>query len=393
MDNSSKLVLGMRKYIKYIGVLLVIITVLTSNIPVAGTITITDALGRTVTLESTPKHIVSLAPSITELLFYLGLGDRIVGMDSISINDPYYNISTTARERNVTDVGGYWWSAISIEKIISLNPDLVIADKGAHKPLLQTFEDYNITVIYLNGGSAKSLQDIYEDLGIIADIFNLTSKVQEFIKQVEDSFNTYRSRLTPYQNMTFLVVVGVYNGIWVAGKSTFIDDALSRLGLRNAADVIGWKAVSIEQIASWNPSVILVSSEVGNNTLRQSGLYSLNSKIILLNKETTDALSRPGPLIINLPALLYKTLRANIPLVNKAVGGNKSVEITTTATTTSTKTSTPGSTTTPSLPPANTVTSNNKQAPGIDALTITYIVAAFIVGLGSGYIVFRRSPR
>ncbi len=388
MDNSSKPVFEMRKYVKYAGILLIAFLVLASYIPIAESITITDALGRTVTIESTPKHVVSLAPSITELLFYLGLGDRVVGMDSISINDPYYNISTIAKEHNVTDVGGYWWSAISIEKIISLNPDLVIADKGAHKPLLQTFEDYNITVVYLNGGSAKSLQDIYEDVGIIAEIFNLTNKVQEFIKQVEDSFSVYRSKLTPYQNMTFLVVVGVYNGIWVAGKSTFIDDALSRLGLRNAADVIGWKAVSIEQIASWNPSIILVSSEVDNNTLKQSGLYTLNSKIIHLDKETTDAMSRPGPLIIKLPALLYKTLKTNIP-VKSNTEENKRTE--TTPTTTTTPSMPVPTTTTPNLPGTNTASSNNAQAPRFDALTIVYIVAAFIIGLGSGYIVFKKS--
>ncbi len=368
----------------YTLLVITIILLQASGIQSSPSITITDALGRTVTIEKTPARIVSLAPSITELLFYLGLGDRIVGMDSYSIKDPYYNISETGAVRNVTDVGGYWWSAISMDKILSLKPDLVIADKGAHKPLLQAFTDYNLTVVYLNGGSARSIQDIYQDVGIISQIFNTSDKAREFIEQVESSLNTYRGKLSPYSNYTILVVVGIYNGIWVAGKSTYIDDVLSRLGLRNAAETIGWKAVSLEEIASWNPGIILISGDLDNQSVVQAGLYSLGSKIIILDRETTDALSRPGPLLIRLPALLYQTLVENIPTVKGgAIHGQASPTqpLNNTSTSSLRRTETPLSTTTPA---------SRGYSLGEGTVVLTSTLIAFLIGLAIGYIIYKK---
>ncbi len=316
-------------------------------------ITVQDALGRTVTLSQTPQRIVSLSPSITELIFYMGLQDRLVAVDSISYNDTYYNISSYCRSHGIVDVGGYWWSTIRIEDILSVKPDLVLADKGAHVKLLQLFIDYNITVVYLNAGASRSIEDIYHDAGILAEIFDVNDKAHELINEIEESFKNARSGLGEIAGKKILVVVGIYNGIWVAGKSTYIDDILYRLGLENAARVIGWKAVSIEEIAGWNPDIILVTQMgVDNETLKQAGIYDVGARVIILDKETTDAISRPGPLIINLPQLLVKTL---------------------------------------SKPPEETSTTPNpeKLFPNIYALLL-YTVLSFIIGLAVGYVLYRK---
>ena len=70
-------------------------------------IQVVDALGRTIVLDNKPTRIASLAPSITEILFYMGLEDYIVGVDSISYNDTFYSISSYVREHGVESVGGY----------------------------------------------------------------------------------------------------------------------------------------------------------------------------------------------------------------------------------------------------------------------------------------------
>ncbi|MCD6301464.1 MAG: ABC transporter substrate-binding protein [Staphylothermus sp.] len=272
-------------------------------------ILVKDALERTINITKRPTRIVSLAPSITEWIFYLGLQEYLVGVDNTSYSDPHFGIMNYLKENKITPVGGYWWSTISIEKILSLKPDIVFADKGAHIKLLDLFIEYNITVVYLNAGASNSLQDIYEDLNIIATIYDKEEYVTNFINEIEKNIATYRAKFETLKYKRVLVVVGIYNGIWVAGKSTFIDDILSRLGLENVANIVGWKNTNLEKIVEWSPEIILIASMgITEEVIAKSGLNSIDAHIILLDQNTTDALSRPGPLIIHLPQLLYKHL-------------------------------------------------------------------------------------
>jgi iron complex transport system substrate-binding protein len=320
-----------------------------------------DALGRTIMLNKTPERVVSLAPSITESLFYLGLSDKIVGVDNISYTDPYYGISDYVKKHGIVPVGGYWWSAVSVEKILSLKPDVILADAGAHQPLLHVFQQYNLTIVYLHGGSSRSIEDIYDDFKIIATIFNVSnSKITSFISKLEDEINKYDTLITKnISHLRVVVVVGIYNGIWVAGKSTFMDDILSRLGLVNAAKTIGWSAVSIEDISMWKPDIILVTAMgISNDTLKKAGLYNLGIPIVFMSKNLTDALSRPGPLILRAPSLLYSFLLSV---------KSKIIHTTTTIVTN------------------NTVNYNSEIAVAI------YVTLAFIIGLVAGYAIFRRT--
>lgn len=261
---------------------------------------IVDVLGREIAISSPINKIVVLSPSITEILFSLNLQDKIVGVDSYSYNDTFLDINEYFQSKGVAIVGGYWWSTISMEKILSLQPDLVLADAGAHRPLLNSFTEYNVTVVYLNGGSASSIQDIFEDIEIISKIFGVNEDiVGNIVKDIEEKMYRARQILEPMEGKRVLTIVGFYNGIWVAGKSTFVDDLLSRLGLVNVANVIGWKPVNIETIISWKPEIILITSGMGisEDIIRETGLLEINASIILLNKTITDLIVRPGPLI------------------------------------------------------------------------------------------------
>ncbi|MGZ7132107.1 MAG: helical backbone metal receptor, partial [Halobacteriota archaeon] len=100
----------------------------------SGGITVTDDAGRTVTIAQTPHRIISLAPSITEDLFALGLGGKVVG------DTTYDNYPPAAV--NITKVGGF--SSPSIEKIVSLNPDVVFASSLENNTLLSTLSGYGI---------------------------------------------------------------------------------------------------------------------------------------------------------------------------------------------------------------------------------------------------------
>jgi len=81
-------------------------------------LTVIDDLGRSVTIPTCPERIISLAPSNTEILFELGLGDRVIG-DTVYCDYP-------EEAKGKEKVGGY--SDIDIEKVIALNPDLILAE-------------------------------------------------------------------------------------------------------------------------------------------------------------------------------------------------------------------------------------------------------------------------
>lgn len=308
----------MSKQIKY-KYIIILTLLIVANIPVKAGVIVQDATGRTISLNETPSKIVSLSPSITEILAYLGELDRVVGADSISLSDTWFNVSSILKTRGVIDVGGYWWSTVKAEEILRINPDIVFADKGAHVPLLDFFKNYNITVVYLAGGSSKSIQDVLSDFYTIATLLNKTSLADDFAIKLESELGKYRDLITSkYKGVKVLIIVDLTSGIWVAGKGTYIDDILERLGLSNAcSNIYSWSSISLEKVIELNPDIIVVTYIGPNsNTLKESGLTNLGKPIIVLNQTETDIISRPGPLIIYAPQVIYNVLtRSNITRV------------------------------------------------------------------------------
>ncbi len=362
---------------------------------------IIDVLGREVTIPSPIDKVVVLSPSITEIMFSLNLQNKIVGVDSYSYNDTFLNINKYFQSKGVAIVGGYWWSTISIEKILSLQPDLVLADAGAHRPLLNSFTEYNVTVIYLNGGSASSIQDIYEDVEIISKIFDVDEDVVvNTVNGIEEKIYKAKQILEPLEGKRVLTIVGFYNGIWVAGKSTFIDDLLSRLGLVNVASTIGWKPVNIETIVSWKPEIILITSGMGitEDVIRETGLLEINAGIILLDKTITDLIVRPGPLIGLAAEELAKKLVEELNIVETKSKPSSSSIIGTTALiqyTTVYSTSTVYKRVTITETATSTIertsyTYNKEDTLGSLGNVIVTAIIALVVGLTIGLMVRRR---
>lgn len=275
-----------------------------------------DVLGRDISIKGKPGKVVSIAPSITEALAYLGVADSIIGADSISMSSWYMGIGDFLRARNVTDVGGYWWTSLRLEKIIELDPDLVLADAGAHIVLLDEFEAYNITVFYLNGGNARSVYDVYSDIHILGKIFGKSREAVQLIEEIDRELRekSYLIENYGYRGLKVLVVLDFYGGIWVVGKGTYLDDILTRLGLVNAVDLYGWPSVSIEQVFRWNPDVIVIACPYASNeTIEASGLKGLGKPVVFLSNKETDALLRPGPMLKHAPGVIFEALSRVVP--------------------------------------------------------------------------------
>ncbi|RLI84423.1 cobalamin-binding protein [Archaeoglobales archaeon] len=221
-------------------------------------ITIVDDFGFKITINKKPERIVSLAPSNTENLFALGLGDKIIGVTD------YCNYPPEAL--NKTKIGGF--TTINIEKILELNPDLVVAAYGNGQQNVETMKNLGLTVVAFN---PKSIKDIEKDILILGKITGKEEKAEEIIDFMEKKVNESRNEFKKKPKVMHILW---HDPIWVSGSDTFINEIIGIAGGENAfSDLKGWKIVSKEDIISRSPEVILVSSGSGMGGKGKNYIY------------------------------------------------------------------------------------------------------------------------
>ncbi len=219
--------------------------------PAATIIKVTDDFGYEVTLNKTPQRIVSLAPSNTEILFAIGAGDRVVGVTD------YCNYPPEAMEK--PKVGGY--STVDIEKVIALNPDLVVAAHGNGIETIEALRERGITVIVLN---PKNLDDVMRNIELLGKVTGCEENASKLVKVMEYTIEEVKKSVANVSDRPKVAHIMWHDPVWVSGRNTFIDELIRLAGGENAfGDMDGWKAVSIEDVLERNPDVIIVNSGSG----------------------------------------------------------------------------------------------------------------------------------
>jgi ABC-type Fe3+-hydroxamate transport system substrate-binding protein len=208
-------------------------------------VTITDQTGREVTIPHQPKRIVSLVPSQTELLYYLGLNNEIAGITKFCIH-PSEKIVNTIK------IGGT--KQLNIPLIKSLNPDLIIANKEENERLQveELMADYPVYVSDPNS-LATALQMI-NDVGLIT---GCEKPAKRLCGAISGAFNTLQP-VSLGLNIAYFIWRKPY---MVAGKHNFINDMLQQCGLVNAFEAARYPEVTISDLVAANPDVLLLSSE------------------------------------------------------------------------------------------------------------------------------------
>lgn len=208
--------------------------------------TFTDQMGRTVTLPQLPQRIVSLVPSQTELLFDLGLEDRIVGLTKFCIHPK-------EKVKQKTRIGGT--KNFKLDVIDELQPDLIIGNKE---------ENYEEGIVALQAKYPVWMSDIYtlEDaLEMISQVGQLTgteAKAQELVQGIATGFE----KLKPAQPVIPTAYFIWRNPYMAVGSNNCIDYMLQRCGFHNVlADQPRYPEISPEQLRDANPRLILLSSE------------------------------------------------------------------------------------------------------------------------------------
>lgn len=206
----------------------------------------TDQLGQLVILPSLPQRIVSLVPSQTELLFELGLEDRIVGITKFCIHPK-------EKVKHKTVIGGT--KNFRLDVIDQLNPDLIIGNKE---------ENYKEGIETLQLKYPVWMSDIYtldDALAMIEQVGALTgadARAKELAEKINTDFHTINPINHPTRTAYF---------IWrkpymAAARNTIIDHILQRCGFANAfGDLERYPEIAAEQLQQVNPQLILLSSE------------------------------------------------------------------------------------------------------------------------------------
>jgi iron complex transport system substrate-binding protein len=258
---------------------------------------IVDGLGRSVTINKIPQRIVSLAPSNTEILFALGLGDKVVGVTE------YCNYPQEAMTK--PKVGGF--SNVDIEKVVSLEPDLVLATHIHGKTVIPALEKLGLTVVSLTPGS---LNEVLDSITLVGKVTGQSKEAPEMIDdlgtRIEAVIDKTRT-LSPDQKPRVFYITW-HDPLMTAGTETLADDVISSAGGQNIAyDISGDKAITLETVIYRDPQVIVASVGMGSGEdlpwqYVQTEPRLENTQALLndrVYKIDGDVIHRPGPRIVD----------------------------------------------------------------------------------------------
>ncbi|USG63353.1 ABC transporter substrate-binding protein [Brevibacillus ruminantium] len=271
-------------------------------------ITIKDATGQDITFTQAPEKIVSASPAETEILFALGLGDKVVG---VSDYDDYPEEAKTKPK-----VGGVL--SPNEEAILSQSPDLVIGGISMKKEVVAKLRSLDLKVVTVR---PKVVQDVMEDILLIGQITDRQVQAEELVSRMKEDIRKVTEAVQSLKPEEKKKVYLEFSAGWTVGKGEFLDELINLAGGINiAADTEGWNPISEEKILKEDPDVILYAKgftdektgETLEQTIRKRNGWD-KMKAIRENQVAGldhNVLSRPGPRITE---GLYEMAKAIYP--------------------------------------------------------------------------------
>ncbi len=266
-----------------------------TEMPVSAAMELTDGLGRSVVLDEAAQRVVSLAPSNTEILFAVGAGDRVVGRDEFS--------DYPAEAASIESVGGSM-GEYSVEAIVALKPDLVLAAEINSPELVKQLEDLGLTVYYL--ANPKTIEEMYVNLEIVAqltgeDSTKLTDSLKARVAAVDEKIMPLSARPSVFYEIDATDPAKPYT----YGPGTFGDLLITRAGGFNIGSELTdpYPQISLEQIVVSNPMVILLGDSMWGVTpesvVARPGWETIEAvKFNRIFPIDDNLISRPGPRLV-----------------------------------------------------------------------------------------------
>lgn len=246
----------------------------------------------TYTFKKPVDTVVSLAPSMTEILFAIGAGNKVVARTKYC--------DYPAAVSKVKSVGTL--KEPDIESILNLKPDLVLAATHMNEDAMKLFAKAGIEIATQK--SPEKISEIYtliENLGVITNQDYSARALVSSLKAKSERISALVSSVPVAKRKSVYYIVGTGNKEFTAGANTFINDILTKSGADNVAnDVVGW-SYSLEKLLKHNPEY-LFGEAWAKDSMTGSKTYSALSALSKNKFITIDAsvFSRPGPRVIDL---------------------------------------------------------------------------------------------
>lgn len=262
-----------------------------------------------------PKRIVSLAPSITEILFLLDLEKQIVGVTA--------NCDYPQAAKKIEKIGLF--GSPNLEKIVSLKPDLVLAPDLGKNPTIARLRDLNIPTVVL---PSESINDVIESIKTVGKLTGREKMANVSIHGMQSRIKAIEKKLAGSSRPKVLVILWVNsNTIMTAGRRSFINELIHLAGGENIAAEIDFRypMISPEFILAENPEVIIFGDSLGSektikDLLAQPGIKNTaaakNGRIY--RDINPDLFLRPGPRLVEGLEEIAKKLHPDIFLVTEA---------------------------------------------------------------------------
>ncbi len=250
---------------------------------------LTDQFGRELTLERLPVRIVSGSPGNTEILFALGLEDRIVGVTDWCD----YPLAAQAKPK----IGNI--APLNLERVLALRPDLVLACNLNGKDPVENLTALGVPTFALN---PISFADLSAAIRLVGRLTATETAAEQLAMELETALDKLRptGKRSGPKPKVFIAIGTELTDLWTAGTGTFLDEAVTAMGWENIAGKLGfsWGQISLEYILAQNPVVILTELDpevfAGDPFFRELAAVKQNQVFQI----DIDIFSRPGPRLV-----------------------------------------------------------------------------------------------
>ncbi|MBC7320204.1 cobalamin-binding protein [bacterium] len=296
----------MRRFVYILSLILAFIFI--TNISLAGTfpITVKDDVGRRVTVPKEPKRIISTAPAVTEILFALGLDEKIVGVTTLC----NYPEEAKAKEKIGT------FQSPNIEKILSLKPDLIVATGGVQRQVVEKLEQLGIPIFVSYPGT---LEGVIKSIYTIGRICGAEENARKLAFNLKFRIAKVTSKVAKAKSKPKVFFELWHEPLMSAGPGSFIDDLIKKAGGINIAGSAksAYPIFSLEQLIKEDPDVIIgAESSMGGNPLeisKRPGWDTLkavkNQRVFTIND---DIVFRSGPRLVLALEIIAKYLHPEL---------------------------------------------------------------------------------
>lgn len=259
---------------------------------------VTDDLGTELTLQGPAERIVSLSPSMTEIAFAIGAGDRLVGRDSNSLYPP--------EAQQVKDLGGFW-ETLPTEDILALEPDLVLAAEIITKEQVKQLTDLGLNVYWQE--NPDDFEGLYENIRQVAVLTGNEEEAGELISSLQERVAALEEKLTDVDQepLVFYELDATDpTNPWTTGSGTFISYVIHKSKGENMGDILegSWAQISSEEVIAQNPEYILLADAMYGTTPEGVGERAGWDEITAVQEGNLvpfdpSILSVPGPRLVD----------------------------------------------------------------------------------------------